>query len=140
MNVTSAFGLQSGVSLPEVIPGDVVKVTSRIKEGDRERSQTLEGVVIRVRRGGVSANFTVRRIASGVGVERTFPIHSPFLEKIEVVRHSKVRRAKLYYLRGLVGKAARLKERRVFKDKAVHAVVAEVEPVEESSPDLESQP
>jgi large subunit ribosomal protein L19 len=98
---------------PEVHSGDSVKVHVRIVEGDRERIQVFQGVVIRVRGGGNDANFTVRRIAShGVGVERTFLLKSPRVEKIEVTRSSKVRRAQLYFLRDLRGKAARLKEKR----------------------------
>ncbi len=98
---------------PEVASGDSVKVHLRIVEGDRERVQVFQGVVIRVRGGGNNKNFTVRRLAShGVGVERTFLFRSPRIEKIEVTRHAKVRRAHLYYLRDLRGKAARLKERR----------------------------
>lgn len=97
---------------PEFNSGDTVKVHVRIVEGDRERVQVFQGVVIRKRGGGNEANFTVRRIAShGVGVERTFLLNSPRIEKIEVVRRAKVRRAQLYYLRDLRGKAARLKER-----------------------------
>lgn len=98
---------------PALHSGDTVKVHVRIIEGDRERIQVFQGVVIRVRGGGNEANFTVRRIAShGVGVERTFLLKSPRVEKIEVLRHAKVRRAQLYYLRDLRGKAARLKEKR----------------------------
>jgi large subunit ribosomal protein L19 len=98
---------------PQLAPGDTVKVHVRIVEGERERVQIFQGVVIRLRGGGNSTNFTVRRIAShGVGVERTFLLRSPRVEKIEVLRHAKVRRAQLYYLRDLRGKAARLKERR----------------------------
>jgi large subunit ribosomal protein L19 len=98
---------------PELHPGDTVKVHVRIVEGDRERIQVFQGTVIRLRRSGNEANFTVRRIAShGVGVERTFLLRSPRVEKIEVMRHSKVRRAQLYYLRELRGKKARLKEKR----------------------------
>jgi large subunit ribosomal protein L19 len=94
-------------------PGDTVRVHAKVVEGNRERIQVFEGVVIRRRAGGINENFTVRRIAShGVGVERTFLIHSPRIDKIEVVRHGRVRRAKLYYLRGLTGRAARIKERR----------------------------
>jgi large subunit ribosomal protein L19 len=99
--------------MPEVASGDTVKVHVRIVEGDRERIQVFQGVVIRVRGGGNNANFTVRRIAShSVGVERTFLMASPRIDKIEIVRRSKVRRAQLYFLRDLRGKAARLKERR----------------------------
>jgi large subunit ribosomal protein L19 len=98
---------------PELAPGDTVKVHVRIVEGDRERIQVFQGVVIRLRKGGNDANFTVRRIAShSVGVERTFLLKSPRIEKIEIVRRAKVRRAQLYYLRDRRGKAARLKERR----------------------------
>jgi large subunit ribosomal protein L19 len=92
--------------------GDTVRVHAKVVEGSRERIQVFEGVVIRTRNKGLSSNFTVRKIASGVGVERTFPMHSPRVDKIEVVRHGKVRRKNLYYLRGLTGKAARIKERR----------------------------
>ena len=93
-------------------PGDLVKVTIRIKEGEKERSQSFQGVVIRVRRAGERTTFTVRRVSYGVGVERTFFLHSPTLEKVDVLRRGKVRRAKLYYLRGLSGKKGRIKERR----------------------------
>jgi large subunit ribosomal protein L19 len=95
---------------PEFRPGDTVKVHVKVVEGTRERIQLFEGVVIKRQNGGISETFTVRKISSGVGVERTFPVHSPRLEKIEVSRRGKVRRAKLYYLRKLRGKAARIKE------------------------------
>ncbi len=99
---------------PQLRVGDDVQVSFRIVEGDRERIQLVRGVVMRIRRGGgANANFTVRRVAShGVGVERTFPLHSPRIEKIEVLRHAHVRRAKLYFLRGRQGKATRLREKR----------------------------
>ncbi|MBI4610922.1 MAG: 50S ribosomal protein L19 [Candidatus Rokubacteria bacterium] len=93
-------------------PGDTVKVNVKVVEGEKERTQAFEGVVIRKRGEGTSASFTVRRVSYGVGVERTFPLHSPRIEKVQVVRRSQVRRSKLYYLRELAGKAARLKERR----------------------------
>jgi len=101
-------------NIPEIRPGDTVRVYNRIVEGDRERVQVFQGTVIRVKKGAPgSATFTVRRIAShGVGVERTFLLHSPRLEKVEVLRHAHVRRAKLYYLRERKGKAARLREKR----------------------------
>jgi large subunit ribosomal protein L19 len=92
-------------------PGDTVRVSAKVVEGERERTQVFEGVVIRRNEGGAGANFTVRRIAHGVGVERTFNIHSPRLEKVKVMRQGRVRRARLYYLRGLTGKAARIKEK-----------------------------
>jgi len=98
---------------PELFPGDTVRVHLRIVEGERERIQVFPGTVIRLRGGGNGLNFTVRRIAShGVGVERTFLLRSPRIEKIEVLRHAKVRRAQLYYMRDRRGKAARLRERR----------------------------
>ena len=98
---------------PPIESGDTVKVHVRIVEGNRERVQVFQGVVIRSRKGGNEANFTVRRIAShGIGVERTFLLHSPRVEKVEILRRAKVRRAQLYYLRDRRGKAARLKERR----------------------------
>jgi len=92
--------------------GDTVRVHVKVIEGEKERIQVFEGVVIRRRGSGASATFTVRRISYGVGVERTFPVHSPRLDRVDIVRRSRVRRSKLYYLRGLAGKAARLKERR----------------------------
>lgn len=100
------------LDLPEIKPGDNVKVYTKVFEGDRERIQVFEGVVISKRGGNTRTTFTVRKISHGVGVEKTFPLHSPLIEKIEIVGRSKVRRAKLYYLRKLKGKAARLKEKR----------------------------
>lgn len=98
--------------IPQFAPGDTVRVHARIVEGTRERIQVFEGVVIGRQGSGVRETFTVRRIASGVGVERLFPVHSPRIAKIEVTRRGIVRRAKLYYLRGLTGKAARIREKR----------------------------
>jgi len=117
MSVASLIEVNANPNIPALAPGDTVKVSSKVVEGDRERIQVFQGVVIKVRRGGVGANFTVRRVAYGVGVERTFPLYSPMVEKVEVVRHGKVRRAKLYYLRGLSAKASRIKEKRVDKAK-----------------------
>ena len=108
-NVTSA---QLRSDIPEFRAGDTVKVYAKIVEGSRERIQLFEGVAIKRKGSGIQATYTVRKISSGVGVERTFPLHSPRVEKIEVVRFGAVRRAKLYYLRALQGKAARIKERR----------------------------
>lgn len=98
--------------LPAFAPGDTVKVQVKVVEGDKERLQAFEGICIRRRGGGLSATFTVRKVAYGVGVERTFPLHSPSIDRVEVLRHGQVRRAKLYYLRKLRGKAARIKEYR----------------------------
>lgn len=100
------------VDLPPFRAGDTVRVHSRIKEGDRERTQIFEGVVIRKRKGNTGATFTVRKVSYGVGVEKIFPLHSPSIGKIDVISKGKVRRARLYYLRKLRGKAARIKERR----------------------------
>lgn len=98
--------------IPDFRPGDTVRVHARIVEGDRERIQLFEGVVIKRRGQGVSEMYTVRKISNGVGVERTFPVHTPRVAQIEVTRQGRVRRAKLYYLRSLHGKAARIPERR----------------------------
>ena len=97
-------------NVPEFRVGDTVRVSVKVIEGTRERLQAFEGVVISRNRGGIGETFTVRRLSFGIGVERTFPIHSPKIANIEVVRRGKVRRAKLYYLRGLTGKAAKIKE------------------------------
>ena len=114
MNLVQSIQTQQLKNQPPAMePGDTVRVHTRIVEGDRERVQVFQGTVIRIRRGSVNSNFTVRRIASdGIGVERTFLVHSPRVEKVEVMRHGRVRRAQLYYLRGLTGKAARLKGKR----------------------------
>ncbi|MDQ0350602.1 large subunit ribosomal protein L19 [Alkalibacillus filiformis] len=103
---------QLRTDVPEFRAGDSVKVHVKVVEGNRERIQVFEGVVIKRRGGGISETFTVRKISYGVGVERTFPVHSPRVDKIEVSRRGRVRRAKLYYLRNLRGKAARIPERR----------------------------
>ena len=97
---------------PEMRAGDTVRVHVRVREGDKERVQVFEGIVIGFRRGGARASFTVRKVSFGQGVERIFPLHSPVIDKIEVLRTAKVRRAKLYFLRDLKGKAARMKETR----------------------------
>ena len=96
---------------PEIQVGDYVKVSVKIREGDKERIQAFEGTVIAQKHGGISETFTVRRVAYGCGVERVFPIHSPNVVAVDVIRHGRVRRAKLYYLRDRVGKAARIKEK-----------------------------
>ncbi|MDQ0494248.1 MULTISPECIES: 50S ribosomal protein L19 [Paenibacillus] len=111
MNIVQAITEeQLRKDMPNFRPGDTLKVHVKVIEGTRERIQLFEGVVIKRRGGGISETFTVRKISYGVGVERTFPLHSPKIDKIEVARRGKVRRAKLYYLRELRGKAARIKE------------------------------
>ena len=112
MDLIKAFtNEQLKKELPVVNVGDTVRVHNKIKEGTRERVQLFEGTVIAKHGGGISETFTVRRVAYGVGVEKTFPIHSPNVEKVDVIRRGKVRRAKLYYLRDRVGKASKVKER-----------------------------
>jgi large subunit ribosomal protein L19 len=103
---------QMRMDIPEFRAGDTVKVHVKIKEGEKERIQVFEGIVIRKRQGASRASFTVRKVSYGVGVERIFPTHSPAIDHIEVMQKGRVRRAKLYYLRGLKGKAARIKEQR----------------------------
>ena len=103
---------QLRTDLPQIAPGDTVKVSVKVVEWSRERTQVFEGTVMRMRGGGLNRSITVRRIASGVGVERTFMVHAPRVEKIEIVRHGVARRAQLYFLRDRVGKAATLRERR----------------------------
>ena len=110
-NIINAFANeQLKTEVPQLEIGDTIIVHNRIKEGSRERIQLFEGTVIAKKNGGISETFTVRRVAYGCGVEKTFPLHSPNVAKVEVVRHGKVRRAKLYYLRDRVGKSAKLKE------------------------------
>jgi large subunit ribosomal protein L19 len=103
--------------IPKLAPGDTVKVSSRIIEGDKERLQNFQGVVLKITGAVDGGNFTVRRVTYGIGVERTFPMASPMIAKVELVRHGKVRRARLFYLRDLSGKAARIKEKRLSKEK-----------------------
>ncbi|MEP6744554.1 MAG: 50S ribosomal protein L19 [Gemmatimonadota bacterium] len=98
--------------IPAFEPGDTVRVMVRVREGDKERLQAFEGIVLAKKGGGINETFTIRKVSAGVGVERIFPLHSPTVGSIEVVRKGKVRRAKLYYLRNVTGKAARIKEKR----------------------------
>ena len=139
--------------IPKFSAGDTVKVKFRIREGERERIQVFQGVVIRLQNGkGPAANFTVRRITAGIGIERVFPLYSPLIESLEITRHGSVRRAKLYYLRGLQGRAARIKELNPAKRRRAMeaAAIAEAEAaakaaqsaqtVEESVDELDEQP
>jgi len=136
MDITSLVETKKNPKIPDIVPGDTVKVSARIVEGGKERIQVFQGVIIKMRRGGISASFTVRHVASGIGVERTFPLYSPLVEKVEIVRHGKVRRAKLYYLRGLSGKEARRKIKRVDrKTKKVSEELLEAEPEEVLEPE-----
>ncbi|MCU4177676.1 50S ribosomal protein L19 [Carboxylicivirga sp. N1Y90] len=104
---------EGGTELPAFGPGDNISVSYKIREGNKERIQIFKGVVIQIKGQGANKRFTVRKISNNVGVERIFPFNSPFIDKVEVLRQGKVRRAKLYYLRGLTGKKARIKEKRV---------------------------
>lgn len=114
MNIMEALEKeQMRVDIPDFKPGDTVRVHAKIKEGEKERIQVFQGVVIRKRKGNVGATFTVRKVSYGIGVERIFPLHSPVIDKIEVVTKGRVRRGRLYYLRNLRGKAARIKEKRI---------------------------
>lgn len=113
MDVASLVKTERNPNVKWVTPGDTVRVSFKVVEGDKERLQAFQGVVIRLRNSGPGPTVTVRRVSYGVGVERTFPMFSPRVEKIEVMRHGKVRRARLYYLRGLSARASRIKERRV---------------------------
>lgn len=117
---------------PDFIPGDTVRVHVKIKEGEKERIQVFEGVVIARKHGGVRETFTVRKISFGIGVERIFPLHSPTIDKIEVVRRGRVRRAKLYYLRKLRGKAARIRELDTRQLNKAAAAAATAEPAPET--------
>jgi len=117
MNVSSLVEVKPNPNIPTLAAGDTVRVRVKVVEAEKERSQVFQGVVIRLRHGVGGGSFTVRRVAYGVGVERTFLFNSPLIENVEVIRHGKVRRAKLYYLRGLSAKAARIKEKRLEKEK-----------------------
>jgi large subunit ribosomal protein L19 len=118
MNLDTLIPVIPNPNIPVISSGDTVKVSIKAVEGERVRTQMFQGVVLRVRKGGANSSFTVRRIAYGVGVERTFFLQSPSIEKVEVLRHGQVRRANLYYLRGLTAKKARIKERRVKVERA----------------------
>ena len=113
MNMTSLVEVTPNPNIPSFTPGDTVRVSSKVVEGEKERIQVFQGVIIKVKSSGAGSSFTVRRVSYGIGVERTFPLYSPRVEKVEVMRRGKVRRAKLYYLRGLSAKASRIKERRL---------------------------
>ncbi len=149
MDLKSIVPLKKNPKIPDFRPGDTVRVMLRVVEGERERVQAFEGVVIRKRRGGINSNFTVRRVSHGIGVERTFPLYSPRLESVKVVRVGRVRRARLYYLRELVGRKARIRagsrdrfeeltreladaEKAVLEEQGEEAAAEEVEATEEA--------
>jgi large subunit ribosomal protein L19 len=117
MNIPSLIEAKTNPNIPTLAPGDTARVSVKVVEGDKERLQVFQGIVLKVRHGVDGGSFTVRRVTHGIGVERTFLFQSPLVDKVEVAQHGKVRRAKLYYLRGRSGKAARIKEKRVAKEK-----------------------
>jgi large subunit ribosomal protein L19 len=141
MDVSSLVEIKENPKIPDIAPGDTVRVSAKIVEGGKERIQVFQGVVIKIKRGGNGAGFTVRHVAFGVGVERTFPYNSPLVDKVEIVRQGKVRRSRLYYLRGLSGKEARRKIKRVER-KVREQVGGEllVAPPEEEAPKAEEKP
>jgi len=112
MDVRKLIEPKINPNIPQISPGDIVKVSLKITEGDKERLQHFQGMVIKTKRGVDGGSFTVRRVIDGIGVERTFPFQSPLIQRVEVSRHGRVRRAKLYYMRGLSAKQTRLRERR----------------------------
>ncbi len=150
MDVSSLVEIKKNPKIPDIAPGDTVRVSVKIVEGGKERIQVFQGVVLKIKHGGNGAGFTVRHVAFGVGVERTFPYNSPLVEKVEIVRQGKVRRARLYYLRGLSGKEARRKIKRVERkvreqvgeellvappeEEVVEPVAAEVKPEAAAAP------
>ena len=141
MNIASLVDIKPNPNIPDITSGDTVRVRTKIVEGDKERTQVFQGVIIRVRHRGPGSSFTVRRVAYGVGVERTFPIYSPRVEKVEIVRRGKKRRAKLYYLRGLSAKTSRLKERRMSQQELERERerLQKLEQAQEQEPELEQE-
>jgi len=125
MVIPSLINVKPNTKIPELKPGDVVKVSQKFKEGDKEKFQSFQGVVIIVKQGKNNSSFTVRRVSHGVGVERVFFFASPNVEKVEVIKQARVRRARLYYLRNLSGSASRLKEKR--RERVIADVIAPVE-------------
>ncbi len=142
MNIASLVEVKVNPKIPRLAPGDTVKVHTKIIEGEKERTQVFQGIIIKQRHTKSGVSFTVRHVAYGVGVERTFPAQSPLVEKVEIVRHGKVRRAKLYYLRGLSGKASRIKERRADREQLLQeqAAHAEAQPAPELGAEAPAAP
>lgn len=132
MDVSKLLEVKKKAKMPNIQPGDTVKVSTKIVEGDKERIQVFQGVIIKVRRGGQGASYTVRHVAFGIGVERTFTMTSPMVEKVQIVRQGKVRRSRLYYLRELSGKEARRKIKRV--ERKIGDELLQSEPEEEIEP------
>jgi large subunit ribosomal protein L19 len=140
MDVSSLIEIKKNKKIPDFAPGDTVRVSTKIVEGDKERIQVFQGVVIKIKHGGNGAAYTVRHIAYGVGVERTFPMNSPLVERVEIVRRGKVRRSRLYYLRRLSGKEARRKIKRVEKKvRQVGEELLQEQPEEEIEPIMDEK-
>ena len=142
MDVSHLIELSENTEIEPFGPGDTVRVSAKVVEGDRERIQIFEGVVLRIRRGQGNSSFTVRRVSHGIGVERVFPYYSPLVDKVEVTRVGRVRRARLYYLRDRVGKAARIKpgSRARFDELTKQgAVAAEAEGIAEEAPEATAE-
>jgi large subunit ribosomal protein L19 len=135
--MASLLEVKPNPNIPVLNPGDTVKVNVKVVEGEKERTQVFQGVVIKVKQGGAGPILTVRRVTYGVGVERTFPLNAPRVEKVEIVRHGKVRRARLYYLRGLSSRASRIKEKRV--EKAIEEKAPEEKPQEEKPEETKAE-
>jgi large subunit ribosomal protein L19 len=130
MDIQTISEIKPNREMPVLNPGDQVKVSTKIVEGEKERTQIFQGVVLKTKQGGAGPILTVRRVTYGIGVERTFPLYSPRVEKVEVVRHGKTRRARLFYLRGLSARASRIKERRIDQ-----TIEVEQKPAEEPQPE-----
>lgn len=130
MDIQTIAEIKPNREMPVMNPGDMVRVSTKIVEGEKERTQVFQGVVLKTKQGGAGPILTVRRVTYGIGVERTFPLYSPRVEKVEVVRHGKTRRARLFYLRGLSARASRIKERRIDQTLEV-----EQKPAEEAQPE-----
>ncbi len=130
MDIQTIAEIKPNREMPAMNPGDMVRVSTKIVEGEKERTQIFQGVVLKTKQGGAGPILTVRRVTYGIGVERTFPLYSPRVEKVEVVRHGKTRRARLFYLRGLSARASRIKERRIDQTLEV-----EQKPAEEAQPE-----
>jgi large subunit ribosomal protein L19 len=139
MNIADVLEIKANPKIPTLASGDTVRVRQKVVEGEKTRIQVFQGVVIRIHNAGAGTNFTVRRVTSGVGVERTFPIYSPMIDGVEVIRHGKVRRAKLYYLRGLSARASRIKEKRLER-LGEEIMPAEPEPEMEAMPEAAQTP
>ena len=135
MNITDILEVKVNPNIPVLAPGDTVRVRQKVVEGEKTRIQVFQGVIIKIHHAAAATSFTVRRVTSGVGVERSFPIYSPMIDGVEVVRHGKVRRAKLYYLRGLSARASRIKEKRLERF-GEEIKPAEPEPEVESAPEV----